>query len=1405
MAGDGWRLHGVYWYACPHCGGPIGDDRLYHRLPCARCLPDDRLSLLEPNPDGTYDPRRVAELLEPREDSPYLALAELEREVERAEAFFEKAMGSRFWSVQRTWLRRVLRGKSFAAIAPTGIGKTTFGTFTAVYLAATRGVKSYIVVPTTPLVEQVEERARRFAEAIDPGVRIVAIHSRLPRKELKRRMDAYRNCDFDVLITTSSFMLRHVDEIISVLEGKCGQRFYLVFVDDVDSVLKSSKSVDAVLKIVGFSDEDIKAGWELLKLRREIARLSARARSKGEIDPRLAELIEKARELEKRFEGKRRCVCGRCNHRDCVSVLVVSSATGRPRGTRVRLFSVLLGFEAGSRPELYRNIVDTYVKPRDGIEEEVVRLVKRLGDGGLVYVPVDKGASYAERLAQLLSDAGVRAEPFTARNPDALERFRRGETQVLVGVAIYYGVAVRGLDLPERIRYAVFAGVPRHKFSARFEDPHPTNIMRVLGLLAEHAPDDVRSEAEKLLARLRRIVRRLSAAALQKLAEELRSGEVSSDAARLFQEALRFVREALSRSDVWEALEKAPDVAIVREGDKSYIMIPDVATYIQASGRTSRLYAGGITKGLSVIVVDDDRLLEGLRRRLRWYIGEAEIRPLEEVDLDKLLREIDEDRRRVRDVLSGRVKPEYLELVKTALLIVESPNKARTIARFFGRPSVREIAGLRAYEVSTGDYVLTIVASGGHIYDLAKTYYPLDVIPSWWLREFNFEGRVASIDEFVTGFDWSSAENKHGVFVAKRGSVRYLPVYTPLVRCPDCGFQSAANPSLAPNEEQTIRDVIKARLGKDVDPFDEKSLPRYCPRCGSPSVRTSLPVIEALRELASEVDMVMIGTDPDTEGEKIGWDVAALIAPFANKLVRVEFHEVTRKAILEAIRNPRPFNPRLVEAQTVRRVEDRWIGFTLSPILWRDFWLNYYCPRMTERLRKRLEAIRAKIRALRRRGMRVPDELKKRMERIEALLRACEGPNRNLSAGRVQTPVLGWVIDRWSRFSGEQKACAARRGLPSEECPRLQVTVSSDGVRVVFEAPGSLAPRLRPGTLVELVEVGREVVEENPLPPYTTDTMLADAWDKLRLPAPVAMQLAQELFEMGFITYHRTDSTRVSDAGIAVAREYIRQKWGEEGLEKLFRPRRWEPPRLIGVEAAHEAIRPTRPIDADTLRRLIEEGVIETPRPLTKRHLALYDLIFRRFIASQMAPARVELQVLEVRLGGEKLVEVKRRAKIVEEGFLMIYKPWEVEGEAPAGEYRVVSVRGRPETWPLTQAEVVRMMKERKIGRPSTYARIVETLHQRKYVKTLPKTGWLMPMPRGRLVYKYLAEELGSKIPVVRNMISEERTRELLEQMDLVEEGKVDYQVLLDEVYRELLEVEKALKELTGGTPTPPK
>ncbi|WP_255344581.1 DNA topoisomerase [Thermus sp. CCB_US3_UF1] len=289
--------------------------------------------------------------------------------------------------------------------------------------------------------------------------------------------------------------------------------------------------------------------------------------------------------------------------------------------------------------------------------------------------------------------------------------------------------------------------------------------------------------------------------------------------------------------------------------------------------------------------------------------------------------------------------------------------------------------------------------------------------------------------------------------------------------------------------------------------------------------------LQALRSLALEAQDFLLATDPDTEGEKIAYDVYLALRAFGREVVRGEFHAVTPRAFLEALRHPQEVKEDLVEAQMVRRIADRWVGFALS-------------------------------------------------EDLQRLL-----GRRGLSAGRVQTPVLGWVIAR------EREA---RTRLPFTE-------VALRGLALRF--PDEVRERV---LLLEVLEEAER--EQNPLPPYTTDALLADA-SREGFRVPEAMALAQDLFEAGLITYHRTDATRVAPEGMALARRLIEARFGPE----YARPRPW------GEGGAHEAIRPTRPLWPEDL----EEAGLFQALPLSEAHGRLYDLIFRRFLASQMAPARV--------------------------------------------------------------------------------------------------------------------------------------------------------------------------------------
>lgn len=1291
--------HGIYRYACPNCGGEITDLRLFYGLPCSKCLPKIELK--------RYDVLELGRILHKHGIlQNYEWFYETEKKLRKIEEFFNKATGSRFWSAQRTWARRVLRNKSFSIVAPTGVGKTLFGLTMSLFLAKTMNAKSYIIVPTTPLVMQAEKKLNDLIEKTRLNAKVIAMHSRLPRKERAERLSRLQAGDFHVLITTARFLQQNFNKLT-------GSRFKFIFVDDVDAVLKSSKSIDLLLMLMGFDEKDIETGFELIKLRRELALYLSRKDEEN-----AGKIRERIRELERRIARKRR----KLN-----AVLIVSTATGRPRGTRVKLFRELLGFEVGSRSEFLRNITDSYIKPGKSIDETVANIVATLGTGGLVFVPIDKGIEYAEKLAEFITtNTKYRAEAFHSKAIKNLELFIEGKIDVLVGVATYYGVMVRGLDLPDRVRYAVFAGVPRLKFSTQLEDPHPVNIFRALTLLREAVEEEEKQKIEAMIARLRRYLQRLSTAALAKLADMLRSGqEPQSKIDQEFYEALKYVREMLKREDVRKRLRESPELSITEEEGRTYILVPDVMTYIQASGRTSRMYAGGLTYGLSVVIIDDERLFRGLTRRIKWIIEEIDWKNFNELDLKELIKKIDNDREKVKQILSGKIRAEVKDLVKTALMVVESPNKARTIANFFGKPNVRTINDvLKVYEVTTGNLILMITASGGHIYDLVKD---------------------------PVGF--------YGVLIEEGKAPRFTPIYTSIKRCIACGYQ-----------------------------FTDET--KTCPRCRSTLIKDSREVVKALRELSSEVDMVLIGTDPDTEGEKIGWDTAVLLSPYTRDIRRIEFHEVTRKAIIKALETIREFNMKLIEAQIVRRVEDRWIGFTLSPLLWYEFW-PAYCKIYVSESRKKKRKYECK-----------------------------PGENRNLSAGRVQSPVLGWIIERFIEHKKSQKY------FYRFITPRVDIEFSED------ELKGAL-PSLEKEELLkqvlEVKKVSERIEEVKPLPPFTTDTLLSEASTRFKLSTAEIMNITQDLFELGFITYHRTDSTRVSDTGINVAREYLKEKYSDR-YKELFVPRTW------GTGGAHEAIRPTRPIDTERLRELIAEGIIQPARILTRYHYLIYDLIFRRFIASQMKSAKVKRETYNVKIGNA-IKQLDHPTELIEPGFMDIYRAFEIVPSIPEGRHPIqdVMIFKRAEKSLYTQGDVVALMKKRKIGRPSTYAKILQTLLQRGYVAETAKQKKLVATELGMGVYSFLSaiilediikqldesyrgialelhnkfKELAKHVRTdtihllaekVHRLVSEERTRILEQYMDYIEEGKKYYQDVLSELYNEVKDIAIQVQRFSNTT-----
>ncbi len=1280
----------MYRNACPNCGGSITSDRLYSGLPCHRCLPDEYAWRIK----STSDLIRVLKELNTLRKLQIIET--FQEEYERFSKIFEKAVGAKMWGAQRLWARRLIKGKSFAIIAPTGSGKTTFGIVASIYISYYRHNgrgKVLMVFPTSVLADQVYKKLISFIEKLELKNKLIALtyNTLLSRSERQKTLEHLERGDFNILVVTNMFISRYMELLRK-------HRFDLIFVDDVDSILKaSSKNIDRLLLLLGVPEDALKTALKIVEILKEIRRLRRIEGNEEEVRKRYEEIRKLEEEIRRRLENVR------------IGILIASGALIKAkRSARIRLFREFLGFETGGRAEGLRNVVDLYTEINRSIENTVLELVKKLGDGGIIYIPTHLGKEFAEKLEKLLTQNGVKAYAYLRPKKGILEKFSNGELDVLIGLATARSALVRGIDLPHRVKYVIFAGVPRIRFRLNISEFRPGRYIALFMILRNVLDKDERLQVDKVVSKLKNITG-LSEQQLSKIIDIVNRGEedrltgFEKYVAWVIKSSIELASKILSKltSDVIEKL----DVRIEKDDKGLIVTLPDATTYVQGSGRTSRMYVGGVTKGISIVIVDDEKVFRGLERELKYRIDGFEFKHISEVDLKSLIEEINRERRKVADIIFGRIKPEDtgLELLKTALIVVESPTKARTIASFFGRPSMRVIGGLQVYETSIGNLLLLVTATKGHMWELVPE------AP---------ENDVKYIDDNYSRILGDKPRDYFGVL--KIGGC-FVPIYNIIRKCPKCG-------------ETYSSDVDK------------------CSRCGTELV-SSEPVILALRDLATEVDMVFIGTDPDAEGEKIAWDIYVILRPYLGDIFRIEFHEVTKKAILDAINNPIPYvRVPMVMAQLIRRIEDRWIGFGLSQKLWK------VSPILFGRFYK------------------------------------------TLSAGRVQTPVLGWVIKRYDLSRKDQV---------------YSVTVRlENGIELSFDIPVDKKTLLKDvksrNIRIRIVPVIEDLEETiNPPPPYTTDTLLRDAATRLRMSVEEAMQIAQELFESGLITYHRTDSTRVSPAGIAIAREYISKYFGESE----FVPRQW----IIGGHiGAHECIRPTRPIDADELRALVISGVLQLSIRLTQRHLAMYDMIFRRFIASQMKPAKIRKSRYEIVIEGEKdshTISVEKITGIVEEGFLKIMRIVDLEGRLPTGEFTVIEIvrppRRIPRTRPLTEGEVVAEMKQKGIGRPSTYARIVEVILRRRYAICVGRPKYLVPTRRGLKVYLYLTGDETTKelllktrdkeekermmqiltklkdLGAFRELVSEERTRLVQQLMDDVEHGERDYLEVLNELYEE--------------------
>ena len=524
-----------------------------------------------------------------------------------------------------------------------------------------------------------------------------------------------------------------------------------------------------------------------------------------------------------------------------------------------------------------------------------------------------------------------------------------------------------------------------------------------------------------------------------------------------------------------------------------------------------------------------------------------------------------------------------------------------------------------------------------------------------------------------------------------------------------------------------VCDLPKSQLG--VDPDNDFAL-KYI------TIRGRGDILSRIRKEAKNASQIYFATDPDREGEAISWHLFHVLGVDENQPCRIEFNEVTKKAVQAAIKHPRKLDMGRIDAQQARRVLDRLVGYKISPLLW------------------------AKVK-------------------------------KGLSAGRVQSVATRMVVDRENEINAfipeeyweiSAKCAAKERKKTIEFSARLS---SVDGKKAEI-GNGQDAERIRARMEQEsftVSEIRRKDKRKQASPPFTTSSLQQEAGRKLNFTTARTMQIVQQLYEgvdlekegaQGLVTYIRTDSVRVSDEAMEALRAYIPEKFGPDYLpaeKNEYKGRK-------NAQDAHEAIRPT------DVRRTPES----IKNSLSREQFMLYRLIYNRFVASQMAPAVYETMTAEITgqtIGLRFYGEHKTFA-----GFTVLYEESQDETEDSLEMTLPALVEGQAVTLNqmdceqhftqppsrYTEASLVRTLEENGIGRPSTYAPTITTIISRGYVSREKKR--LYPTELGIMVTEMMEKYFS-------DIVDTEFTAHMESQLDEVEEGGTDWKQVLREFYPE--------------------
>ena len=532
-----------------------------------------------------------------------------------------------------------------------------------------------------------------------------------------------------------------------------------------------------------------------------------------------------------------------------------------------------------------------------------------------------------------------------------------------------------------------------------------------------------------------------------------------------------------------------------------------------------------------------------------------------------------------------------------------------------------------------------------------------------------------------------------------------------------------------------VRDLPKSQMGVDIEHDYE---PKYI------TIRGKGDILAALRKEAKKADKVYLATDPDREGEAISWHLAAALKLEDKDIYRITFNEITKNAVKASLKEARKIDMNLVDAQQARRVLDRVVGYGISPLLW------------------------AKIK-------------------------------RGLSAGRVQSVALRMICDReneidefipeeyWSmeavlNIKGEKKPLIAK--FYGDENGKIEIKNGAQMQDILDEVKKS-------DFSIESIKRG-EKVKKSPLP-FTTSTLQQEAAKTLNMSTKRTMNIAQQLYEgvdikgrgtVGLITYLRTDSTRVADEAKVSSREYISQNYGEKYIPQEANAKKDDKK----IQDAHEAIRPT---DLNLSPAIVKES-------LQRDQFRLYQLIWKRFVASQMAPAVYETTSVKIMAGKYRFSVAA--SKVMFDGFMSVYKNDDdneenntlAKGLDENSELSLEDVNGVQHfTQPpahFTEASLVKALEEQGIGRPSTYAPTISTIIARHYVIKENKNLYISEL--GNAVNNIM-------ITAFPTIVDVKFTANMESLLDGVAEGTVEWKEIIRNFYPDLkVAIDEAEKEL---------